>query len=230
VPTSITVSGTSPLTPTAGDPIVLEGTTSSQLAGKRVFLQWLVGSTWKTVASSQVSSAAGYNVHGLATLGGDQQYRAMVKAGPGRAAAYTDPVEFTVSAWYRLTDLGAAAAGDTALTPGRRVLAGTPYEQSFGATIEEGSSASVTVPLGSKCSAFRSTLGAGAGSSDAFTGRWRLFADDDLALERTSGDGSAQQLTADITGSTALRLRSFALSGAGDAAWGNAEVLCAGRP
>lgn len=232
VPTSVAVTATSPLTPTAGDAVVLAGTASPQLAGRRIYLQTLVGATWKTVASSQVSGDATFNVHGIATLGGDRDYRAMVKAAPGLPEAVTEPVEFTVFAWYRLADVASSAPPlvDRPLSTSRLVIGDVPYEQSVGVALQEGESGSGTWSLDDRCSEFRATLGAAAGSGAEFTGRWRLFADDDLVLERTLTEGATESVSGTITGTSDLQLRSFALSGSGATAWGNAEVLCAGRP
>lgn len=232
VPTAVSVTATSPLTPTAGDAIVLAGTTSSQLAGARIYLQLLVAETWKTVSSSQVSENATYNVQAVSTLGGDRQYRAMVKGSPGRAQATTDPVEFTVLAWYRVADLAPVPAphAGLALTPGTRLVGGSWYEQSLGRGLDDGTSSDSAYGLDNRCTTFRATIGVAGDALTSTSARWRMLADDDVALDTTLTAGATTTVTASITGAASLELRAFALAGSGDVIWANPEVLCAGRP
>jgi hypothetical protein len=92
-----------------------------------------------------------------------------------------------------------------------------------------GASARVDYLLAGRCSSFRATLGPAAGAEAGFVSRQRLLADDAVVADVTLGDGDVRTVSADITGADTLTLRSFALSSAGDGAWGDPEVLCSGR-
>jgi hypothetical protein len=229
VPTSNTIVSTSDASPTAGDVITLTGRTSLGLVGARVQLQRLVGGVWKSISTTTVAADGGYAARSVATAAGDQVYRTVVPAAAGRPAAVSAEQVFTVSAWFRLAGIAATASGSgSPLTAGREVVAGTPYLDGIGAVLTEGSTSTLAYALGSRCSAFRAVIGPADRSDAGFYGVFRVLADDDVAVDRTLDKGSAAQVTAQITGADVLRLTSGALTGTGDAAWGDPEVLCTG--
>jgi hypothetical protein len=230
VPTSIAVGSTSDRTPVAGAPLTISGTTSAGLTGARVFLQLRTASGWSSVSSARVAGDASYTVRAVATFGGDQLWRAYVPAAAGRAAAVTAPVDFTVYAWYRLADrMAAASSGSPApLAANRLVIAGTPYADALGTALTEGSTTRTSFALQHRCLSFRTVIGATDDSAPGFYGVFRLLADDDVAIDQVLDKGSTRQVEVDLTGADVLRLSSTALTGDGDPAWGNPEVLCAG--
>jgi hypothetical protein len=231
VPTSNEVVSTSDASPTAGDTISLTGRTSAGLVGARVRLQRLVAGGWRSISSATVAADGTYTVRSVATASGEQAYRTFVPAAAGRAAAVSAEQDFTVLAWFRLADLTGSAGvsgSGAALTAGRHAIAGTPYLDGIGGTLTQGTSSTLTYALGTTCVAFRSSIGPADTSDPGFFGVFRLRADDDVAIDRTLDKGSVAQVTADITGADVLRITSGALTGNGDPAWGDPEVLCAG--
>ena len=229
VVSTISVTASSTPTPTAGDEVRLSGTASAALVGARVHLQLLVGDAWRSVSSSTVGADGGYSVRAVATLGGDQRYRAMVDAAPGRPQAVSAERTLTVYAWYRLARVEAVAGGTApTLSSGRLAIAGKPYVDALGARLDQGGRATTTWSLRNRCLRFRSTIGPDDASDPGFYGVFRARADDDVVVDAELDRGSTKVLDEDITGASALQLVSAASSASGDPSWGDPEVLCAG--
>lgn len=222
------ITSVSDLHPTAGDIVTISGAAYPGIADRRAYLQLLTSSGWKDVASTRVPTGGDFTVTVRSMRGGVQQYRFLVLGDDGVLPATSSPRTFEVYAWYRLVDQPALAP--TSYFGGPQSIGGTVYEDSESVALTSRTAAFVEYDLGYACRLLRTTFGPSDDSADGFTARFTAKVDDARPIDMVLAKGSTWSETAEISGGQTLRLTSFAASGDGTAAWGDAEVLCLGRP
>lgn len=222
------ITSVSDLHPTAGDVVTISGAAYPGIADRRAYLQLATASGWKNVASTRVPTAGAFTVSVGSMRGGEQRYRFLVVGDDGVLPARSIPQTFEVYAWYRLIDQTPLAS--TSFFGGAQSLGGTVYEDSEAVALAPRTAAYVDYDLAYRCSLLRVALGPTDDSSDGFNAGFTAKVDDARPIDEVLAKGATWSGTADISGGQTLRLRSFAITAQGTAAWGDAEVLCMGRP
>ncbi|GAA3675551.1 hypothetical protein GCM10023081_12460 [Arthrobacter ginkgonis] len=112
----VTVTKTSTTKPTKGADITLSGTTTSGLAGKKVYLQQKFGTTWKNVpfesASSKVTQEKTFTVSTKAGSAGKATYRVYAPASASTKSATSAEKAFTVYQWFKLSQTAPSSASE----------------------------------------------------------------------------------------------------------------------
>lgn len=222
------ITSVSDLHPTAGDIVTISGAAFPGIPDRRAYLQLATSGGWKSVASTRVPTSGTFTITVRSMRGGEQQYRFLVVGDEGVLPARSTPQTFEVSAWYRLVDQTPLAP--TSFFGGAQSAGGTVYEDSESVALAPRTAAYVDFDLGYRCRLLRTTYGPTDDSSDGFSARFTAKVDDARPIDMVLAKGSTWSETAEISGGQTLRLSSFAVTGEGTAAWGDAEVLCVGRP
>lgn len=224
----VAITSVSDLHPTAGDVVSIGGAAYPGIADRRAFLQLATSTGWTSVASIAVPYDGAFTIDVRSMRGGEQRYRLLVVGDEGVVPATSAPRTFEVYAWYRLVDQDPLAS--TSFFGGPQSISGTVFEDSVSVSLTADTAAYVDYDLDYRCRLLRTTLGPADESADGFTARFTAQVDDARPIDVVQAKGSSWSETAEISGGASLRLSSFAAAGAGVAAWGDAEVLCLGRP
>lgn len=222
------ITSVSDLHPTAGDVVTISGAAYPGIVDRRAYLQLATSSGWRSVASTRVPTSGAFTVTVRSMRGGEQQYRFLVVGDEGVLPAQSAPQTFEVYAWYRLVDQNPLAS--TSFFGGAQPIGGTVYEDSESVALAPRTAAYVDYDLGYQCRLLRTTFGPTDDSADGFSARFTAKVDDARPIDMVLAKGATWSETAEISGGQTLRLTSFAVTGEGTAAWGDAEVLCVGRP
>lgn len=224
----VSITSVSDLHPNAGDIVTISGAAYPGIADRRAYLQLGTPTGWRSVASTRVPASGAFTVTVRSMRGGEQQYRFLVLGDEGVLPATSAPQTFEVYAWYRLVDQTPMAS--TSFFGGAQTIGGVLHEDSESVSLTARSAAFVEYDLGYRCRLLRTTIGPSDDSSDGFSARFTAKVDDARPIDMALAKGSSWFETAEISGGQTLRLSSFAVAGTGTAAWGDAEVLCVGRP
>lgn len=223
-PAAIAITSTGPTVIDAGQQIVLNGTTSSNLRGGRVQLQVKEGSTWSKLSGAKVRPDGRFTLTGNATRAGrGQQVRAYAKATPHSRAAASAARSFTVYGWYYLEDLseveGGFYSGSTninGVTYGKSVYAYRYYDDT------------AQWDLARKCTRFRAIAGITDGSEAAVKRHAYVKADSLTRWSRTNATlGSSWAIDVDLTSALRLRLDVTEVANVGSFGFGDARIRCA---
>lgn len=224
----VAITSVSDLHPTAGDIVTIGGAAYPGIPARRAYLQLSTSGGWKGVASTRVPTDGAFTITVRSMRGGEQRYRFLVVGDEGVLDAASQPQTFEVYAWYRLVDRTPLAP--TSFFGGSQSIGGTVYEDSVSVPLTSRTSAYVDYDLAYGCRLLRTTFGPTDDSADGFSARFTAKVDDARPIDMVLSKGSTWSETAEISGGQSLRLTSFAVSGDGIAAWGDAEVLCVGMP
>jgi hypothetical protein len=215
-------------TPIVGSALTFTGTTSAGLVGDLVHLQLAEGTSWTTVATSQVNADGTYSVKGKATVAGTQQYRVQVDGKLGATGVATFPSLFTVSAWYYLQDLPVIEEHDLYDTSSVTVAGRTFYHPVR--LLAYYGTAHATYNLSYKCSRFESTTGMSDSSSATVSTHQAVALDSSEIAAIDTAPGHSYHFAIDTAGSFRLTVSSAIVGTSAYVGWGDARILCAGKP
>ena len=212
-----------------GDQVTFNGTAPAALNGKRVALQRRVGKKgqWVKVATAAVSTGT-MSGTGIATGVGKNSWRftAVVDKVRYSSRVVTTPVY----GWFFLSDLDSVDSDGG--YEGSWSIGGKSYSKSVGG---DGSSATdwIEYNLSYRCITLDAYYGIGDDSQSGTTADFYVTLDGARSFIGSKGLGSATHLTLDT--STRLRVRlemdpTNADQPDGSWAFGNAKVLCSGKP
>jgi hypothetical protein len=229
------ITATSTRSPVAGNYITVSGKTSPALKGKTVGLQLLNGRVWQTVGLSKVSTLAAYTVKGKATMAGARSYRVYVSGATGVTGAATAAKTFNVYGWYHLSDLERVSSNRFGPQLGVSI-AGTSYSRAIG---NRDSFFWARAPyaeynLSFRCTRFEATAGLSDLSASNLKVRMTTAVDSTEQDHGIFGLGQKTNVAVDTAGAFRLKVQNHYVSGtdssAGKGIWGNARILCMGKP
>jgi hypothetical protein len=215
-------------TPLVGSALVFTGTTSAGLRGDLVHLQLAEGTAWTTVATSQVNADGTYSVKGKATVAGIRQYRVQVDGRLGATGVATFPSLFTVSAWYYLHDLDVIESSGRAYGESTTLAGKTYYHPVF--VHPYYGTAHLTYNLSYKCSRFDATVGNDDSSSATAASHNTVALEGNEVAVADTAPGHSYHFSVDTTGSFRLTVASAIVGTSTYVGWGDARILCAGKP
>lgn len=245
---SVTLKVTSTKAPTAGDWIKFTGSTSKKLKGEKVSVQVKHGSSkWTTAVLAKVSAAGKFSAKARSTGVGKYSYRAAVKKTRKHQASTSKSTNVTVFKYYYLADLdptnevienrpGNCTGGCTGFHSGSGRIAGVTYSHSWITDVVSDGSRSLTEWNASyKCMTLVGTVGLDDSSPTTTVAYTLSIGGDDIPLG-SAATGSSVKISQDITGVFRIDLAASDTAGRpygsphSTAVWGNARMLCSGKP
>jgi hypothetical protein len=229
----LTLSLTSSAEPSSGDKVSFEGSAPTSLAGSVVTLQRRVGTKgdWISVGKSRVGSDGAFAVGGVSTGVGVNQWRATVKK--GQAKHQSRVVKTTVFGWYYLSALSSVDTSDWDVDHEPTTIGGQTFNKSLRVYGEyRGDSSWIDYNVSYRCKTFEASIGVDDQSETGFTGSFTAYLD---GAETTFGSkalGPATKVSLDTSARLRLRLEATTTSNnpEGYLGWGDARVLCSGKP
>jgi hypothetical protein len=227
---SVAITSTGPLSITAGESFVVNGTTSANLVGKVVQLQLQDGTGWSPIGSATVAGNATFSVTGPALQAGASKVVRVYA--PGTASTYDSAsaaVGFVVYGWYYLSELNTVEGG---MGKGTATISGQYFPKSVSKDFYSGGSpTSGQYDLGRKCTTFAATVGWDDSSHSSSVGDASVYKDTVTAWTRTGIPlGTTVPMSIDITGALRLKVEARRTSATwvdSSMAFGDARIRCA---
>lgn len=233
---AVSITKTSSTSPTAGDVIQLDGKTSPALVGSAVHLQVRSGTSWKTVASSKVSTKATYAVKGRATLGGKQSYRVLAPAKTGVDTTASATKVFNVYSWYYLSDMKSVDGSGMWNLSTTTKIGGVQFPKSVGNAYSLSKEIWADYNLSYQCRRFEATLGVRDESPSGSVVGFSTTLDSVRVAHGTVALGQRKPFSMDVSGAFRVRLHHVNSSAKNvndyhiRGVWGDAKVLCLSNP
>nr|WP_281379874.1 NPCBM/NEW2 domain-containing protein [Nocardioides ginsengisegetis] len=230
---------TSPADPITGDKVTFTGTAPASLAGATVALQRRVGKTadWVKAAATKVTTDGTYALSGVATGVGLNQWR--VTATKNGSVHTSKVAKTTVYAWYYLSQLDTVdddSFGSDSVAVGGKTYSKSVMNSYDSALANDGNIVWGEWNLSYRCKTLNTWVGVADSSESGFGADFTIYVDGAETDLGTKTLGPATATVLDV--STRLRLR-LELQGTPDTqkndldgygVYGNAKVLCSGKP
>lgn len=225
----------------AGDKVAFNVEAKKSLVGKRVTLQRRVGSGgWIKVAKRKVPKSKKFAISGVATGVGRNSWRAVAvtkKPGKPRVVHRSKVGRTAVHAWFYLADL--PMVDSDRFTTGSRTIGGTTYPRS---AYNKSDFWWNHKPWGEwnlsyRCRTFKATIGIHDESASGYKVGFVSYLDGAETKHGSKGLGEGADITFDVASILRIRLEDQYIagptgsgSGYGWGVWGDARVLCKGKP
>lgn len=238
--TSLTLRRVTPGPITAGAEVKFRGTAPKRLKGERVKLQRKVRSgrswgNWVKVKANRVRKNGRIWIKGVASSPGKHKWRLVIKARGDKHVS--KPIKHKVYGWYHLS--GLEKVESVRFDEGAANIGGVHYSRSV---FNRDGFWWDYQPYGEwnlsyRCIEFRAAIGLGDTSSSDGRVAFRATVDGADTNLGTKQIGPATPVSLDVRHRLRIRLTDVYVAGpeSGDeddllGVWGNARVLCAGRP